>query len=58
MYSPSPFLTFLFTIVVEYEVRAHYRPSRPQTRTQPVRVDLRKAFGIGTGLWAVALVIA
>ena len=34
MYSPSPFLTFLFTIVVEYEGRAHYRPSRPQTRTQ------------------------
>lgn len=25
---------------------------------KPVRVDLRKAFGMGTGLWAVALVIA
>ena len=30
---------------------------RPQTRTQAVRVDLRKVFAIGTGLWIVALIV-
>ena len=33
-------------------------PAVRKPAPKPVRVDLRKAFGIGTGLWAVALVIA
>ncbi|KFI51661.1 membrane spanning protein [Bifidobacterium breve] len=33
-------------------------PAVRKPAPKPVRVDLRKAFGMGTGLWAVALVIA
>ncbi|MBT1163387.1 DUF2530 domain-containing protein [Bifidobacterium felsineum] len=33
-------------------------PAIRKPAPKPVRVDLRKVFGIGTGLWAVALVIA
>ena len=32
-------------------------PAVRKPAPKPVRVDLRKAFGMGTGLWAVALVI-
>lgn len=33
-------------------------PAVRKPTPKPVRVDLRKVFGIGTGLWAVALVVA
>lgn len=33
-------------------------PSVRKPAPKPVRVDLRKVFGIGTSLWAVALVVA
>ncbi|KFI93811.1 hypothetical protein BISA_1633 [Bifidobacterium saguini DSM 23967] len=33
-------------------------PAVRKPAPKPVRVDLRKVFGIGTGLWAVALIIA
>ncbi|MBT1175627.1 DUF2530 domain-containing protein [Bifidobacterium sp. LC6] len=32
-------------------------PAVRKPAPKPVRVDLRKVFGIGTGLWAAALVI-
>ncbi|NMM94174.1 DUF2530 domain-containing protein [Bifidobacterium oedipodis] len=33
-------------------------PAVRKPAPKPVRVDLRKAFGIGTGLWAIALVVS
>lgn len=33
-------------------------PAVRKPAPKPVRVDLRKVFGIGTGLWAVALIVA
>ncbi|OZG63175.1 hypothetical protein BLEM_0440 [Bifidobacterium lemurum] len=32
-------------------------PAARKPAPKPVRVDLRKAFGIGTGLWILALLI-
>ena len=32
-------------------------PSSRKPAPKPVRVDLRKVFGIGTGLWIVALLV-
>ena len=33
-------------------------PAVRKPAPKPVRVDLRKAFGIGTGLWAIALIVS
>ncbi|OZG61385.1 MULTISPECIES: DUF2530 domain-containing protein [Bifidobacterium] len=33
-------------------------PAVRKPAPKPVRVDLRKVFGIGTGLWTVALIVS